>query len=139
MGKQWSCLISDQTVLTRSRYDFIFHMVYDVNEGITYVIFVGIFLGIASALALVPIVYHITRKQLMRDGDSGKGEKLNQESRLLFAMIGAPFLPIGLFWLAWTDYASISIWSPILATVMIGFSIINVFLSAYMYIIGKSS
>jgi len=113
-------------------------MVYDVNEGITYVIFVGIFLGIASALALVPLVYHITKKQLARDGDSGSGEKLNQESRLLFAMIGAPFLPIGLFWLAWTDYASISIWSPILATVMIGFSIINVFLSAYMYIIGKS-
>lgn len=50
-------------------------------------------------------------------------------------MIGAPFLPIGLFWMGWTDDSNISIWSPIIASVLVGFSIISIFLTAYMYII----
>lgn len=53
------------------------------------------FIGIVLACGLVPFIYNITKKQLARDGDSGKGEKINQESRLLFAMIGCVFLPIG--------------------------------------------
>lgn len=34
-----------------------------------------------------------------------------------------------------TDWPSISIWSPILASVLVGFGIVSIFLSAYMYII----
>lgn len=37
--------------------------------------------------------------------------------------------------MAWTDYSSISIWSPILACVAIGASFIDTFISAYMYIV----
>lgn len=37
--------------------------------------------------------------------------------------------------MAWTCYSSISIWSPIISSVVIGFSIMTVFLSCYMYII----
>ena len=86
-------------------------------------------------MSLVPWVYRKTKRQLERDGDDGSGKKLNRESRLLFAMVGAPFLPIGLFWMAWTSYPSISIWSPILAQLPIGFSFVTIFMSAYMYII----
>ena len=50
-------------------------------------------------------------------------------------MIGAPFIPIGLFWMGWTNYAGISIWSPIIASLLIGFGIISIFLSSYLYII----
>lgn len=110
-------------------------MVYDTNAGLTFIIFVGLFVGILLPLLLVPIIYRKTKKQLQRDGDEGQGLKIDRESRLLFAMYGAPTIPIGLFWMAWTDYASISIWSPILASVCIGFGIISIFLSAYMYII----
>jgi len=49
-------------------------------------------------------VLHITKKQLARDGDDGSGSKLNRETRLIFAMIGAPLIPVGLFWMGWTDY-----------------------------------
>jgi MFS family permease len=31
------------------------------------------------------------------------------ENRLWFAMLGAPFIPIGLFWMGWTDYVSHSL------------------------------
>ncbi|TGJ80291.1 hypothetical protein E0Z10_g8467 [Xylaria hypoxylon] len=57
------------------------------------------------------------------------------DGRLYFAMIGAPAVPIGLFWMAWTDYSFISIWSPITASVLIGFGMVCVFMSANMYII----
>lgn len=121
--------------LTPSSYTFIFADVYGTNSGLTFTIFVAMFLGISSALVLVPIVYAQTKRQLALAGDDGTGTMLNRESRLLFAMYGAPFISIGLFWMAWTDYASISIWSPIVASAVIGFGIISVFLSAYMYII----
>lgn len=57
-------------------------------------------------MTLVPIAYRRTANQLARDGDDGSGRMLNQESRLFFALIGAPFIPIGLFWMGWTDYVS---------------------------------
>ena len=51
-------------------------------------------------------MYRMTVRQLERDGDDGSGEAIHRESRLYFAMIGAPMLPIGLFWMGWTDYVS---------------------------------
>ncbi|RAL03926.1 MFS transporter [Aspergillus ibericus CBS 121593] len=57
------------------------------------------------------------------------------ENRLWFAMLGAPAIPIGLFWMGWTDYSSISIWSPIIASTVFGFGTICVFISSYMYVI----
>jgi len=115
-------------------YTYIFAEVYDTNAGLTFTIFTAMFVGVLFALVLVPVVYLRTKNQLERDGDDGMGSKLNRESRLLFAMYGAPTIPVGLFWMAWTDYRSISIWSPILASSMIGFGIISIFLSAYLYL-----
>jgi hypothetical protein len=68
---------------------------------------VGLFIGIILAMFMVPVVYHITGKQLKRDGDDGSGRMLKQELRLFFAFCGAPLLPIGLFWMGWTAYVSI--------------------------------
>jgi hypothetical protein len=77
------------------------------------------------------------------------------EIRLWFAMFGAPMIPISLFWMGWTDYvrsltphhinslrlrliyqqASVSIWSPIVASGFFGFGSICIFISSYMYVI----
>ena len=116
-------------------YTYIFEMTYGINSGLSNTIFVGLFIGVLLQLIAVPFVVRITNKQLARDGDEGQGTKLDRESRLLFAMWSAPLVPIGLFWMAWTCYSSISIWSPIMASVVIGAGIISIFLSAYMYII----
>ncbi|KAL3484905.1 benomyl/methotrexate resistance protein [Aspergillus germanicus] len=116
-------------------YPFIFGDTYGINNGLVNICFVGLFIGILLAMFMVPVVYHITGKQLKRDGDGGSGRMLKQELRLLFAFCGAPLLPIGLFWMGWTAYPTISIWSPLAATILIGFGIISIFLSAYMYTI----
>lgn len=116
-------------------YPYIFARTYGINEGLSNVCFVGLFIGILLVVALVPIVYRSTVKQLERDGDDGSGKAILRESRLYFAMVGAPALPIGLFWMGWTDYESISIWSPLVGSLLVGFSNICIFMSAYMYMI----
>jgi hypothetical protein len=51
------------------------------------------------------------------------------EARLPPAMVGSVFLPLGLFWFAWTNYPSIH-WSvSIIATAPFGFGMVLVFLS----------
>jgi hypothetical protein len=44
-------------------------------------------------------------------------------------------MPLSLFWMAWTSYSSISIWSPILASVFFGYSAEMIFITSYMYLI----
>ncbi|KAL4908690.1 hypothetical protein BDW74DRAFT_188591 [Aspergillus multicolor] len=116
-------------------YVTIFGDTYGINTGLVNICFVGLFIGILLAMFLVPILYRRTANQLQRDGDDGSGKMLNQESRLFFAFCGAPAVPIGLFWMGWTAYPDISIWSPLAASILIGFGIICIFLSAYMYTI----
>lgn len=135
-------------------------MTYGINTGLSNLCFLGLLIGILCSGLVIPLVLHITKKQLARDGDDGTGKALNQETRLIFAMFGAPLIPIGLFWMGWTDYVSvtllskllmphfpnsllmtiikqahISIWSPIIASGVIGLGIVTIFMSAYMYII----
>lgn len=116
-------------------YVYIFQDTYGISQGLTNIIFTAMFIGIVMVVCLVPIVYRLTVKELERV--QAKGEALfNPEIRLWYAMLGAaPAIPIGLFWMGWTAYPSINIWSPIIASAAFGFGIIGIFLSAYMYII----
>jgi hypothetical protein len=135
-------------------YPYIFEDVYGIEQGLKNLCFLGLLAGVLLSIAIVPFVKAITAKQLRRDKDDGSGKAIQQESRLVFAMVGAPFLPIGLMWMAWTDYVrrsldgkyergefadmshpSISIWSPLAASVVIGFGTVCIFISSYMYII----
>ncbi|KAI0205026.1 major facilitator superfamily domain-containing protein [Astrocystis sublimbata] len=116
-------------------YPYIFAGTYGISENLSNTAFSGLLVGILISVVLVPWTYRNTVKQLKEDGDDGSGIMLNREDRLRFAMIGAPFIPIGLFWMAWTDFSFISIWSPIVASVLIGFGMVCVYMSAYMYII----
>ena len=84
----------------------IFGETHGINDGLANICFLGLFVGILLSMVLVPILYRRTANQLKRDGDDGSGRMLDQESRLLFALVGAPFIPVGLFWMGWTDYVS---------------------------------
>lgn len=107
-------------------YPFIFQDVYDVNQGLTNIIWVSNYAGIALASLWVPVVYTWTKKEFatastpVTEASSVTGENTENassddespkkshptrpENRLWFAMLGAPFIPIGLFWMGWTDY-----------------------------------
>ncbi|OJD35748.1 mfs general substrate transporter [Diplodia corticola] len=117
-------------------YDFIFGEVYGVSQGITGLCFLGIAVGLFGASALVPIIYKWAKRDLKKIQEEGRGDRLPPEFRLWFSMLGGSFaIPISLFWLGWTSYPSISIWSPLAATVLFGYGILCVFISCYQYII----
>ncbi|TPR09470.1 deaminase family protein [Aspergillus niger] len=66
---------------------------------------------------------------------SEKPSTIQPEDRLWYAMMGAPAMTLSLFWMGWTDYPSISVWSPIVGSAFFGFGSICIFISSYMYII----
>ena len=57
------------------------------------------------------------------------------ELSLIRAAIAAPFLPVSLFWLGWTNYANINPASGYAATVIFGYSFAAIFISSYQYVI----
>ncbi|KAI9725652.1 MAG: hypothetical protein M1828_002937 [Chrysothrix sp. TS-e1954] len=116
-------------------YDYIFAGIHGTNEGITGICFLGIALGLCVSSAFVPLVYKWAKMDLKKIREQG-GDKLPPEFRLWYAMLGgSAAIPISLFWMGWTSDSSISIWSPLIASVFFGYGILAVFISSYQYII----
>lgn len=115
-------------------YTYIFGDTYGFSEGIVGLSFIGIAIGLCFASLLIPLIYHWAKRDLKIIQSKG-GSKLPPEKRLWFAMFGAPAIPISLFWMGWTNYASISYWSGLVASVLFGYGILCVFISTYQYII----
>ncbi|KAJ5024056.1 major facilitator superfamily domain-containing protein [Bipolaris maydis] len=116
-------------------YPYTFQKIYGMSQGLKNLCFLGLLVGIMLSAALIPFVWTKTEQLCREKGDDGSGKSIPQESRLMFAMFGAPCLPIGLFWMGWTSYESISVWSPLAASVVIGFGTVCIFMSTYLYII----
>ena len=116
-------------------YTYIFEQTYGISQGLTNTIFVGIFVGVISGSLTVPWVYKRTLRAQQKAEQRGQ-KQFPPEERLWFAMLGgAPAVPVSLFWMGWTAYSGISIWSPILASVLFGYGVITIFMSCYMYLI----
>ncbi|KAJ5603217.1 hypothetical protein N7537_006173 [Penicillium hordei] len=115
-------------------YPFIFANVYGISTSLTFVIFAAMIPGVLVALALVPLLYDLTKKAARKADTEGKA--LQPEVSLWWAMAGASILmPISLFWMAWTCYYSVSIWSPIVASGIFGYALVCIFTTTYMYTI----
>ncbi|KAJ5692547.1 hypothetical protein N7462_001970 [Penicillium macrosclerotiorum] len=132
-------------------YTYIFTDTHGLSQGLTNIVWVAMYVGIILAAALVFPIYAWTKKDFTRAAQDANGTDLatnphaldnvhtQPEIRLWFAMFGAPAIPISLFWMGWTDFASVSIWSPIIASSVFGFGTICVFISSYMYVIDSYS
>lgn len=57
------------------------------------------------------------------------------EIRLEMAIVAAPFFAISFFWSAWTSYASVSFWAPMMAGCLLGWSICWIFVGTPRYLI----
>ncbi|KAL8710165.1 MAG: hypothetical protein Q9220_005248 [cf. Caloplaca sp. 1 TL-2023] len=115
-------------------YTFIFTETYGFSQGITGLSFIGIGIGLCVASLIVPFMYKAAKRQMATIKDQG-GDRLPPEFRLWFAMLGAPAIPISLFWMGWTARPSVSYWSPLIASVLFGYGILCVFISSYQYLI----
>ena len=113
-------------------FKYIFRETYDFSKGLAGTCFAALALGVALWTATIPIYYHLYKKKVgdIHEKDKDIGARrlslMNQASapgtdlpepeyRLWMALLAAPAFPISLFWLAWTNYESISPWSNIMA------------------------
>lgn len=121
-----------------SGFDYIFKRRYDLNSLQEGACFASIALG-ATAFSLTgPAFYAWTRRRV---GYNDRAS-VDPEFRLWPAMITSPLLPISLFWLGWTDYSWISIYSGLGACFCFGVVLNAMYVSSYEYIIdsyGKKS
>ncbi|OQE30975.1 hypothetical protein PENFLA_c002G00123 [Penicillium flavigenum] len=115
-------------------YEFIFGDTYGFDQGSVGLTFIDMNVGFLFEFALVPHFYFAYKKRLSKTIANGE-KSLPPEERLWFAMCGAPWLPISLFWMGWTSYPSVSYWSPLIASVAFGFSVQGIFISTYQYLI----
>jgi DHA1 family multidrug resistance protein-like MFS transporter len=109
-------------------FEFIFTDTWGLSDGDTALAFLGICLGALISVALMPLISMIHRR-------AGKDNDDTPETLLWPAMIASPFFTISIFWLAWTNYKSISYWSAYASTVLFGYSLTAIFVSSYSYII----
>lgn len=110
----------------------IFEKTYDIGQGLSHIIFVSMAVGAQFNFVLVGAVWVMTTNRIKKDPNG----RFNPESRLWFGVLGSAIsIPVALFWLGWTDYAHISIWSPIVAVALFGYGVTGIFLCIYMYII----
>ncbi|KAI0116095.1 MFS general substrate transporter [Hypoxylon sp. NC0597] len=114
-------------------YPYIFTETYGISKSLTYVLWVAMLVGDSVALPLIPIVYGWTKKAAANA--AAKGEPLPPEVCMYWAMMGGSILlPISLFWMGWTCYPHISIWSPIIGSFVFGYGFVTVFSTTYLYI-----
>ncbi|KAK2598914.1 hypothetical protein QQS21_005656 [Conoideocrella luteorostrata] len=110
----------------------IFEFTYDISQGLSNTIFVAISLGTLSNFFLLPIIYRNTTHWARQHAH----EPFKPEIRLWWGTYGASVaIPVSLFWLGWTNYSSISIWSAIFAVWLFGYGTAGIFICIYMYII----
>lgn len=116
-----------------------FPIVYQINRGwsagISGLAFLGILVGIATAIALM-IPDDLYRYKKAGSAARARGELgAPPEARLPPAIVGSIAMPIGLFWFAWTNGPEIH-WSvSIVASAPFGFGMILIFLGLTQYLI----
>jgi hypothetical protein len=95
-------------------YTFIFADTYGFSQGMAGLAFLGIAVGLCFSLSLAPLLYRWAERDLKRVRGQGRN-RLPRETRLWYAMLAAPILPVSLFWMGWTTDNIISYWSPLIA------------------------
>lgn len=117
-------------------FPIVFGGVYHFNIGESGLAFLGIGVGCVVATVLFNIIDRLVyRKKTLKRRASGDASHLPPEERLYAAILGSFFLPIGLFWFAWTARADVHWAVPMAATIFFGAGNLMVFCSTVLYLI----
>ncbi|KAK5790849.1 hypothetical protein VI817_006158 [Penicillium citrinum] len=114
-----------------SGFDYIFKKTYNLSTGQTGSCFGAIAVGATIATFAAPGLYVWARRKTKYE----HGATVPPEFRLWPAIIASPFLPISLFWLGWSNYPTVSVWSGLIACGLFGAVLISIYISSYEYII----
>ncbi|OKP14707.1 hypothetical protein PENSUB_11465 [Penicillium subrubescens] len=114
-------------------YVSIYEKVHKFHSTQTSLAFLGVLVGVFLAAPFVPLAMKLVRKDILRSRSQGR-YYVGPEISLYMSMFGAPAIPIALFWMGWTARPSISFWSPIGSSVLLGYGVLCVFVSSYQYV-----
>lgn len=114
-----------------SGFEYIFKRRYGLNNIEEGACFASIALGATAFSLTSPAIYTWTR---CYTGYAARAS-VTPEFRLWPAIIASPLLPISLFWLGWTDYSWISIYSGLGACFCFGIVLNAMYVCSYEYII----
>ncbi|KAH8806094.1 MFS transporter [Xylogone sp. PMI_703] len=109
--------------------------VYHFNTGESGLVFLAFAVGVIIATAIFIVIDFTYRKRTRERRAAGDNTPLPAEERLTAAIIGAPMLPISLFWFAWTARASIHWICCVISTVLYGIGFTLVFFAVMLYLI----
>ncbi|EXJ57173.1 hypothetical protein A1O7_07520 [Cladophialophora yegresii CBS 114405] len=114
-----------------SGFDYIFTQTYGLSHGQTGSCFASIAAGSTVFTLSAPLLFRWSRDKT----DHVRHAPVKPEYRLWPAIVTSPLLPISLFWLGWTDYASLPIWSGLAACFCFGVVATAFYVSSYEYIV----
>ncbi|KAL1301898.1 hypothetical protein AAFC00_006077 [Neodothiora populina] len=105
-------------------YSFIFGDTYGFKRGLIGTSYAAILTGVTLWTCSVPVYVHLyNRKVIQLERENGDEVPL------------AILLPISLFWLGWTNYASISPWSDLGAVTLFSVCWAGIYVAVYQYIL----
>lgn len=115
-------------------YPIVFQEYRGWSEGIGGLAFLGVAVGFIIALAY--IMWDNFRYERVEDEYIDKGEvSAPPEARLPPCMLGSAFIPIGMFWFAWTNGPDLPWAASVVAGAPFGFGMLLVFVSIMNYLI----
>ncbi|KAJ9137857.1 MFS general substrate transporter [Pleurostoma richardsiae] len=117
-----------------SGFAYIYGQTYQFSEGSTYLMFLGIVVGLCLVPLLGPLVHRFMDREAAKAKEKGFSHP-PPESKLWFSMICAPLLPISLYWMGWSAKHSVSYWSPLVGSALFGMNLLATFISTYGYLI----
>ena len=115
-------------------FPIVYQQVRGWSEGIGGLAFIGIMIGMIIAVILT----FPDNKRYRHAEDVAKAKGLRgapPEARLPPAMVGCVFIPLGMFWFAWTNSPNIHWIVSIIGSAPFGFGMVLVFLSVFNYLI----
>lgn len=116
-------------------YPIIFEQVHGFNALIGGLMFLALFLGGLCGVAFYIIFINPRYSRKVEEYTRENKGRVPPEERLWVVCVAAPCLVISFFWMGWTSFRSISFWSPMLAGGLLGFSVLNIFVGLFNYIV----
>lgn len=116
-------------------FPLVFAEVYSFNLWQTGLAFLGILVGMLTAIASDPIWHYLYIHQLNKHEQKHGVRASEPEYRLPSTIIGSWLCVIGLFWFGWTIYPSVHWIVPIIGTAFFGCGIILTYAGIFTFLV----
>ncbi|OAA65564.1 MFS multidrug transporter [Niveomyces insectorum RCEF 264] len=112
-------------------YPYVFQHTYGMGTGVSCLPFLALFVGVVLASSL-NMWNQAANARLL----AAHNNVLVPEWALRPTLLGAPVLPIGIFWFGWTAFTPVVPWPvPTVAGILVGFGTVSVYLPCFCFLV----